>query len=131
MIKRMNEAAMPASIFIKSAASSATRVPGTAVFMTTAADGIPHALLHNLKHNKVLHERVLLLTVKIEDVPYVEEQKTFHLQELGQGFYRLIVRYGFMQDTNVPAALQRIDNCGPQLSTRASAAGTLVSCMKP
>ena len=71
--------------------------------MTTAADGIPHALLHNLKHNKVLHERVLLLTVKIEDVPYVEEEKTFHLEELGQGFYRLIVRYGFMQETDVPA----------------------------
>ena len=58
MIKRMNEAAMPAEIFIKSAANSAARVPGTAVFMTTAPDGIPHALLHNLKHNKVLHERV-------------------------------------------------------------------------
>ncbi len=114
MIKRMNEAAMPATIFIKSAASSATRVPGTAVFMTTAADGIPHALLHNLKHNKVLHERVLLLTVKIEDVPYVEEEKTFHLDELGQGFYRLIVRYGFMQETDVPAALARVDSCGPQ-----------------
>jgi len=114
MIKRMNEAAMPASIFIKSAASSATRVPGTAVFMTTASDGIPHALLHNLKHNKVLHERVLLLTVRIEDVPYVEEEKTFHLQELGQGFYRLIVRYGFMQETNVPSALARVDSCGPQ-----------------
>jgi KUP system potassium uptake protein len=115
MIKRMNEAAMPASIFIKSAAASATRVPGTAVFMTTSADGVPHALLHNLKHNKVLHDRVLLLTVKIEDVPYVEEQKTFHLDELGQGFYRLIVRYGFMQETNVPAALGRLDNCGPQI----------------
>jgi len=114
MIKRMNEAAMPASIFIKSAASSATRVPGTAVFMTTASDGVPHALLHNLKHNKVLHERVLLLTVKIEDVPYVEEEKTFHLQELGQGFYRLILRYGFMQETNVPSALARVDSCGPQ-----------------
>jgi KUP system potassium uptake protein len=113
MIKRMGEAAMPASIFIKSAAASATRVPGTAVFMTTAPDGVPHALLHNLKHNKVLHERVLLLTVRIEDVPYVEEQKTFHLEELGQGFYRLIVRYGFMQETDVPAALARIDNCGP------------------
>jgi len=89
-------------------------VPGTAVFMTTASDGIPHALLHNLKHNKVLHERVLLLTVKIEDVPYVEEEKTFHLDELGQGFYRLIVRYGFMQETDVPAALARVDSCGPQ-----------------
>ncbi|HVQ08541.1 MAG TPA: potassium transporter Kup [Allosphingosinicella sp.] len=114
MIKRMNEAAMPAAIFIKSAASSATRVPGTAVFMTTAPDGIPHALLHNLKHNKVLHERVLLLTVRIEDVPYVEEEKTFHLDELGSGFFRLIIRYGFMQETNVPSALARVDSCGPQ-----------------
>jgi len=114
MIKRMNEGAMPATIFIKSAASSAARVPGTAVFMTTASDGIPHALLHNLKHNKVLHERVLLLTVRIEDVPYVEEEKTFHLDDLGQGFYRLIIRYGFMQETDVPVALARVDSCGPQ-----------------
>jgi len=114
MIARMNEAAMPASIFIKSAAGSATRVPGTAVFMTTSPDGIPHALLHNLKHNKVLHERVLVLTVKIEDVPYVEEEKTFHLDELGNGFYRLIIRYGFMQETDVPTALARVESCGPQ-----------------
>ena len=76
--------------------------------------GVPHALLHNLKHNKVLHERVLLLTVKIEDVPYVEEEKTFHLDDLGQGFFRLIIRYGFMQETNVPSALARVDSCGPQ-----------------
>jgi KUP system potassium uptake protein len=135
MIKRMNEAAMPASIFIKSAASSATRVPGTAVFMTTSPDGIPHALLHNLKHNKVLHERVLLMTVKIEDVPYVEEQKTFHLEELGQGFYRLIVRYGFMQETNVPAALARLDNCGPQIRMMETsfflARQTLIASPKP
>ena len=135
MIKRMNEAAMPASIFIKSAASSATRVPGTAVFMTTASDGVPHALLHNLKHNKVLHERVLLLTVRIEDVPYVEEQKTFHLEELGQGFYRLIVRYGFMQETNVPAALARIDNCGPTFKMMDTsfflARQTLITSPKP
>src|ERR1043165_8907761 len=135
MIRRMNEAAMPASIFIKSAASSATRVPGTAVFMTTASDGVPHALLHNLKHNKVLHERVLLLTVKIEDVPYVEEEKTFHLQELGQGFYRLILRYGFMQETNVPAALGRLDNCGPQIRMMETsfflARQTLIASPKP
>ncbi|MGE0179261.1 MAG: potassium transporter Kup [Sphingomonas sp.] len=114
MIKRMSEAAMPAAIFIKSAAASAARVPGTAVFMTTSADGIPHALLHNLKHNKVLHERVLLLTVKIEDEPYVEEEKTFHLEPLGAGFFRLIIRYGFMQETDVPKALARVESCGPE-----------------
>ena len=71
MINRMNEASLPMEIFIKSAAPSAARVPGTAVFMTSSASGVPHALLHNLKHNKVLHERVILLTVRIEDVPYV------------------------------------------------------------
>jgi KUP system potassium uptake protein len=135
MIKRMNEAAMPAAIFIKSAASSATRVPGTAVFMTTSSDGVPHALLHNLKHNKVLHERVLLLTVKIEDVPYVEEEKTFHLDELGQGFFRLIVRYGFMQETNVPSALARVDNCGPTFKMMDTsfflARQTLIASPKP
>jgi len=114
MITRMNEAAMPVSVFIKSAANSATRVPGTAVFMTTAPDGIPHALLHNLKHNKVLHERILLLTVKIEDMPYDEEERRFDLKDLGSGFYRLIIRFGFMQETNVPEALQRVESCGPQ-----------------
>jgi len=114
MIGRMNEAAMPMSIFIKSAANSAARVPGTAVFMTTAADGIPHALLHNLKHNKVLHERVLLLTVRIEDVPFVEDGCQLGLTDLGNGFYRLILKYGFMQEIDVPAALSRLQDCGPQ-----------------
>ena len=113
MIDRMREAAMPVEIFVKSAANSATRVPGTAVFMTTAPDGVPHALLHNLKHNKVLHERVLLLTVKIEDVPYVEEERRFDLTDLGSGFYRLIIRFGFMQESDVPAALCRVEKCGP------------------
>ena len=113
MLGRMQEASIPTSIFIKSAANSATRVPGTAVFMTTSSDGVPHSLLHNLKHNKVLHERVMLLTVKIEDVPYVPANKRFELTDLGSGFYRLILRYGFMQDSDVPAALENIEKCGP------------------
>jgi KUP system potassium uptake protein len=114
MIKRMNEAAMPVEIFVKSASTSATRVPGTAVFMTTTPEGVPHALLHNLKHNKVLHERVMLLTVRIEDVPYVEDCNRFDMSNLGNGFYRLIIRYGFMQETDVPAALAGVESCGPQ-----------------
>jgi KUP system potassium uptake protein len=112
MIERMNEASMPAQVFIKSASTSATRVPGTAVFMTTVADGIPHALLHNLKHNKVLHDRIILLTVKIEDVPYVDDSKRTNLHDLGNGFYRLIIHYGFMQEVDVPAALATINDCG-------------------
>jgi KUP system potassium uptake protein len=112
MISRMNEAAMPIGVFIKSAAGSAARVPGTAVFMTTSADGIPHALLHNLKHNKVLHERIILLTIRIEDIPYVENGCQYELDDLGSGFYRLIIHYGFMQEVDVPAALQKLEGCG-------------------
>ena len=113
MIGRMNEASMPVQVFIKSAANSAARVPGTAVFMTTSPDGIPHALLHNLKHNKVLHERIVLLTVRIEDEPYVDLEERTLLDDLGSGFYRVIIRYGFMQEVDVPKALQRLEGCGP------------------
>jgi KUP system potassium uptake protein len=114
MIARLREAAMPVSVFVKSAANSATRVAGTAVFMTSASDGVPHALLHNLKHNKVLHERVILLTVTIEDYPYVDGERRVELADLGQGFFRLVLHYGFMEDVNVPQALQLVDKCGAQ-----------------
>jgi KUP system potassium uptake protein len=113
LIDRMNEASLPMEIFIKSAASSAARVPGTAVFMTSSASGVPHALLHNLKHNKVLHERVILLTVKIEDVPYVPEEKRCNTHKYDSEFYRVILRYGFMEEVDVPAALGQLKGCGP------------------
>jgi KUP system potassium uptake protein len=113
MIARLREAAMPVKVFIQSAASSATRVAGTAVFMTSASDGVPHALLHNLKHNKVIHDRVILLTVKIADMPFVEEDTRCRLEDLGEGFHRLVVKYGFMQEPDVPAALARLTGCGP------------------
>ncbi|MEZ0495438.1 potassium transporter Kup [Sphingomonas sp. IW22] len=111
MIERMRESAMPMKVFIQSAANSATRVPGTAVFMTSTPEGVPHALLHNLKHNKVLHERVILLTVKIVDEPYVAEGRRVGLEHLESGFHRMILRYGFMEEVDVPAALKRVDNC--------------------
>ena len=113
MIDRMNEASLPMEIFIKSAAPSAARVSGTAVFMTSSPNGVPHALLHNLKHNKVLHERVILLTVRIEDVPYVSEDKRAETRDYGSGFYRLKLRYGFMEEVDVPHALANLKNCGP------------------
>jgi KUP system potassium uptake protein len=116
MIARMNEASLPMEIFIKSAAPSAARVPGTAVFMTSASSGVPHALLHNLKHNKVLHERVLLLTVRIEDVPYVMEERRLETKDYGAGFYRVILRYGFMEEIDVPAALSQLKQIGPKCS---------------
>jgi len=114
MINRMNEASLPMEIFIKSAAPSAARVPGTAVFMTSSASGVPHALLHNLKHNKVLHERVILLTVRIEDVPYVPMEKRLDTQDYSSGFFRVILRYGFMEEIDVPSALAQLKDIGPQ-----------------
>lgn len=115
MMERMRESAMPVKVFISSAANSASRVPGTAVFMTSTAEGVPHALLHNLKHNKVLHERVILLTVKIPGVPFVDPDKRCQMDDLGQGFHRLILKFGFMEEPDVPAALAEISNCGPPI----------------
>jgi KUP system potassium uptake protein len=81
------------------------RVPGTAIFMTSNLQGTPPTLLHNLEHNRVLHERVILLTVATSDVPYVGEKERAELEPLGQGFYRVALHYGFMQEPDVPAAL--------------------------
>ncbi|MBB5697673.1 KUP system potassium uptake protein [Sphingomonas yantingensis] len=111
MMERLRESAMPIKVFIQSAANSATRVPGTAVFMTSTPEGVPHALLHNLKHNKVLHERVILLTVKVIDEPYVAEPNRVRLEHLESGFHRMVLCYGFMEEVDVPAALKRIHNC--------------------
>jgi len=111
MILRMSEQSLPIDVFIKSAASSATRVAGTAVYMTSATSGVPHALLHNLKHNKVLHDRIMLLTVRIEDVPFVVGDRNT-VEDYGQGFFRILHRYGFMEEIDVPAALAQIEGCG-------------------
>lgn len=112
MRENMAEAAMPIEIFTKSAKNSATRVPGTAIFMASNSVGVPSALLHNIKHNKIIHERVVVLTVNIEDVPYVEMEDRIEVKDLGDGFYRLILNYGFMQETDVPAALKKVKECG-------------------
>ena len=112
MRQRMTEAGLPLDIFAKSARGSTARVPGTAIFMNSGSKGTPSALLHNIKHNKVLHERVIVLTVNIADVPYVGEEDRFSVQELGDGFFRVVLNYGFMQETDVPSAMQRHELCG-------------------
>ncbi len=109
MLARLRESAMPIPVFVASAANSAVRVPGTAVFMTSSPDGVPHALLHNLKHNKVLHERVVLLTVRIADVPVVQQVNRHSVDDLGRGFFRLVLNYGFMEEADVPSALLQVD----------------------
>ncbi|MEQ1494413.1 MAG: potassium transporter Kup [Novosphingobium sp.] len=112
MRANMAEGTIPIEVFAKSAHSSAQRVPGTAIFMASSAAGVPSALLHNIKHNKVLHERVVILTVAIQDVPYVDETNRCSIKDYGQGFYRLTLKYGFLEETDIPAALKRTDICG-------------------
>ncbi len=113
MRERMAEATMPMEIFIKSASGSAQRVPGTAIFMASSSSGVPSALLHNIKHNRVLHERIIILTIQIAEVPYVDIAKRAECKSMGEGFYRVILRYGFLEETDVPAALASVDLCGP------------------
>jgi KUP system potassium uptake protein len=88
------------------------RVPGLAVFMTREPEGAPVVLLHHLKHNKVLHEQVVLLSILSEEVPEIPDSDRITIKKLPQGFYRITARYGFMEGTNVPAILARAKEAG-------------------
>jgi KUP system potassium uptake protein len=81
------------------------RVPGTAVFMTGDVKSVPNALLHNLKHNKVLHERVVLMNVTTADIPHVPEERRLEFEHLDHNFHIIKVHYGFMDEPNIPRAL--------------------------
>jgi KUP system potassium uptake protein len=110
MIQRLNEASVPLAPFLKSLfADPPQRVPGTAIFMTATPDATPHALLHNLNHNKVLHERVVFLTVEIRDVPWVSFEERVTCERMGQGCWRVNVRFGFM---NRPDVMRALEVCG-------------------
>jgi len=103
---------MPVELFIKSVTAKVQRIPGTAVFLASTPDGIPPALLHNLKHNHILHERIVILTVITEGVPHVAPECRREVVELGSGFYQMLLRYGFMDEVDVPAELAREDRAG-------------------
>ncbi len=113
MRERLFENAMPLDLFIESAMKSVKRVSGTAVFLSASPEGAPPALLHNLKHNKVLHERIVILTVKILGRPAVDDSDRVHVTELAHDFFRIVLRYGFMQEIDIPAALAIAPKCGP------------------
>ncbi len=88
------------------------RVPGTAIFMTADKGVVPHALLHNLKHNKVLHERNVFLTVDTLKVPYAPAERRLKIEAIGDDFYRVVIRFGFMEVPDVPLALMRSCDAG-------------------
>jgi KUP system potassium uptake protein len=112
MRERLSEAALPLPVFIKSVAASVHRVRGTSVFLSTSADTVPAALLHNLKHNQVLHGRVLILNVKVEEVPHISPEKRLEVHDAGDGFFRVILHYGYMEEVDIPRDLARIETCG-------------------
>jgi len=93
-------------------ARKTVRVPGVAVFMTREAEGAPVVLLHHLKHNKVLHEKVVLLSILSEEVPEIADEDRIKVKVLSQGLYRITARYGFMESTDVPAILERAREFG-------------------
>ena len=110
LMERLAEDAMPLDLFIQSIeASPPTRVQGTAIFLTGTQDRVPHALLHNLKHNKVLHERIVFLTVVTRDIPYVDDDERYAIRPLGCEFFKMTTNYGFKEDPDIPALLE---NCG-------------------
>lgn len=103
---RLSSSILPINDFLSSITDgSPVRVKGTAVFLAGNPEGTPLALIHNLKHNKTLHERVILLTMLIEEVPYVEKERRVEVTDLGKSFYRVIARYGFMENPQVPEIL--------------------------
>jgi KUP system potassium uptake protein len=107
LFQRLNEQAVPLAPFLESLFKTPpVRVPGTAIFLTATPDATPHALLHNLNHNKVLHERVVFLTVEFRDVPWVSFAERVKCERLGHGCWRVRVRYGFMNRPDVTRALE-------------------------
>ena len=104
--RKVNDGAMPMKLFVDSMAMSDTpRVEGTGIFMTANPSGVPNSLLHNLKHNKVLHGRVVVLSIVIEDIPRVPKEDYIWIENLGHGFYNIIAHYGFKETPNIPVML--------------------------
>ena len=116
LLRRVKEGEIAVDAFLSRVTDkSPLRVPGTAVFLTASAEGLPSALLHNLKHNKVLHERVILLTVRSEDIPYVPDAARTLVQPLSKNFFRVIMHYGFKESPDLPRDLLRCTNSGLEI----------------
>ncbi|AHG89965.1 Low affinity potassium transport system protein kup [Gemmatirosa kalamazoonensis] len=113
LLEHMETSSLPMDAFISDVARRKPhRVSGTAVFMTSARGGAPVVLLHHLKHMKVLHQQVILLSIRTADVPDVDEQETLEVEELGQGFWRVLATYGFMEQPNVPDIMKFLNARG-------------------
>ena len=108
LLRKLERDTLPLSSFIAQVHGK-TRVPGTAVYMTSRLDVVPVPLLHNLKHNKVLHERIILLHVATANIPRVPPERRIEVANLGDNFHSVVVRYGFMEQPDIPQALEECD----------------------
>ncbi len=113
LYKKLQQDSMPLDAFLKSLDyGGPQRVAGTGIFLTPQPDSVPRAMLHNLLHNKVLHERVILLNVKMRDIPHVNAADRMQTEALPQGFFRVILNYGFKDTPDIPAALEHLGEQG-------------------
>ncbi|MGH6745893.1 potassium transporter Kup [Novosphingobium sp.] len=110
--ERMHEDSIPIEAFLKSVGERVRRVAGTSVFLASTVEGVPPGLLHNLKHNHILHDRVVILTVANRGVPHVAPEDRCEVEDMGAGFYRMVLRYGFMDEADIPAALAAENRAG-------------------
>jgi KUP system potassium uptake protein len=107
LVEHLRSVAIPLQSFLESLiAHPPTRVAGTSVFLTANPDGVPHALLHNLAHNQVLHERVVFLTVAYQETPWVPVEQRISIKPLMENCYQITVRYGYKDEANLPYALE-------------------------
>jgi KUP system potassium uptake protein len=114
--KKTESEALPFSMFMADIiAQHPPRVRGTAVFLAGSAQSTPRALLHNYKHNQALHERIIVLTVLNEEIPFVTDENRVLLKDLGSGIYRLSCTFGFMETPDVPSILRRVTIDGQKL----------------
>jgi len=105
-LEKVRSESLPLSLFLERADKSTTRVAGLGVFLSSRTDIVPGALLHNLKHNKVLHERVVIVNVAVDDTPLVAPERRLEVEKLGKGFYTVRVHHGFFETPDVPQALR-------------------------
>jgi KUP system potassium uptake protein len=134
-LEKIREGSLPINLLLDRADKMAQRVAGTAVFMSMRSDVAPGALLHSIKHYKVLHERVVLMTVVFEEKPFVADKKRIEVEKLGKGFFEVRLRFGFFETPNVPRALEQARTRGLALDLDSSTfflgRETLVPAEKP
>lgn len=106
MFNKLQTDALPLDIFIKHLGDNVQIVSGHAIFLTSTPMIVPHAMLHNLKHNKVLHELNFLITVETQDIPYVKDSDRLHIERLSPRFIKIMIHYGFKDEPNIPEALK-------------------------